>query len=177
MCDGRADKTEKTMRKWVFLSLGSNLGDRAARIREAVSSLNRLGVRIQLGSALYETEPVGPVEQPWFLNAVVAGETELNPRGLLSVCKRIEREMGRKKGVRFGPRVVDIDILLYGQQVIDEGDLLIPHPQMHRRKFMLIPLIEIAPNIRDPKTGKSFSEILNGLKEGKKVKKLKAKTY
>lgn len=165
------------MKEWVFLSLGSNLGDRAARIKEAVTSLDRLGVRIQRGSALYETEPVGPVKQPWFLNAVVASETDLDPKGLLSVCKRIEREIGRKKGIRFGPRVVDIDILLYRQQVIDEGELLIPHPQMCQRKFMLIPLIEIAPNIRDPKTGKSFSEILIGLKEGKKVKKLKAKTY
>lgn len=165
------------MRELTFLCLGSNVGDRAARIKGAIASLQHWGVRILHGSTLYETEPVGSVEQPWFLNAVVACETDLSPRELLSLCKRIERKAGRKKGIRLGPRVIDLDILLYKRKVIHERNLEIPHPHMHQRRFMLAPLVEIAPDIRDPKTGRKFSEILAGLNEGKKVKKLKAKAF
>jgi 2-amino-4-hydroxy-6-hydroxymethyldihydropteridine diphosphokinase len=127
------------------------------------------GVRIEERSSFYETEPVDFEDQPWFLNRVFRGRTEISADDLLVACKRIERELGRTDSVRFGPRTLDIDILLYGTSVIDRDDLSIPHPRLNERRFVLIPLLEIAPDLRDPRTGTTYADILKRLDEGKKV--------
>jgi 2-amino-4-hydroxy-6-hydroxymethyldihydropteridine diphosphokinase len=133
----------------VYLGLGSNLGNRARNIYRA---LRLLGSRVRLDkiSSLYETEPVGLTEQPWFLNLVCCGETDLSPEALLNLAKTIERQMGRKQGVRFGPRLIDIDILLYDDLVLSTPQLQIPHPRLHERAFVLIPLSEVAPGLIHP---------------------------
>ncbi len=177
MCSDRADQRECIEGKWVFLGIGSNLGERRTRIEQGIAVLKKCGRRILRRASLYETEPVGFTDQPWFLNTVVAGETALTPQGLLKLCKKIERTAGRKETVRFGPRLLDIDILLYKGLVIHEEDLDIPHPRMHERRFVLVPLLEIVPSIKDPRNGKRYANILAGLDEGKKVTKLKAKEF
>jgi 2-amino-4-hydroxy-6-hydroxymethyldihydropteridine diphosphokinase len=133
----------------IYLGLGSNLGNRALNIYHA---LRRLGSRIRIDqiSSLYETEPVGVTDQPWFLNLVCCGETDLAPEAILDLAKRIEREMGRQEGVRFGPRLIDIDILLYGDLVLNLPKLEIPHPRLHERGFVLVPLGEVAPDLLHP---------------------------
>jgi 2-amino-4-hydroxy-6-hydroxymethyldihydropteridine diphosphokinase len=142
----------------IYLSLGSNLGNRARNIYDA---LRRLGshIRIDKISSLYETEPVGITDQPWFLNLVCRGETDLTPEALLDVAKTIEREMGRQKGVRFGPRLIDIDILLYGNLVLDLPQLKIPHPRLHERGFVLIPLGELAPHLFHPALKRDVTQL------------------
>jgi 2-amino-4-hydroxy-6-hydroxymethyldihydropteridine diphosphokinase len=134
----------------VYLSLGSNLGDRASHIERALELLMDSGVRITRRSALYQTEPVGFQAQGWFLNTAVEAETELMPRQLLHVVRRIEQQLGRKRIVHAGPRTVDIDILFYGASIIRSVDLEIPHPRMAGRRFVLIPMAEIAPALRHP---------------------------
>jgi 2-amino-4-hydroxy-6-hydroxymethyldihydropteridine diphosphokinase len=159
------------------LGIGSNLGERRTRIEEGIAALEESGVRILHRASLYETEPVGIADQPWFLNTVVAGETAFAPRELLELCKTIEKTAGRIRTVRFGPRLLDIDILLFKGLVVHEEDLDIPHPRMHVRRFVLVPLLEIAPSIRNPRDGRQYAEILAGLDEGKKVTKLRAKEF
>src|SRR5215472_14193892 len=128
----------------VYLSLGSNMGDRAANIARAVAELGKRGVKVTQESSLYETEPLEIREQPWFLNCAVEAETELSPRELMDVLLGIERSMGREKRVPKGPRVIDIDILLYGSEIVRAPGLEIPHPRIAERKFVLEPLAEIA---------------------------------
>ncbi len=142
-------------------------------IEQGIASLEARGVHISRRSSLYETEPVGYADQAWFLNAVVAGETALSPDDLLRLCQAIETESGRKPSVRFGPRTLDIDILWYEGQVVDRPDLQIPHPRMHERRFVLVPLVEIAPGLTDPKSGRTYARLLAGLDERKKVEKSK----
>lgn len=173
----RAGQREGLITEWVFLSLGSNLGERRSQIEEGIAALRKGGVTIRRRSSLYETEPVGLANQPWFLNVVVAGETNLAPQELLFLCKRIERAAGRKETVRFGPRLLDIDILLYKGRVVHEEGLEVPHPRMHKRRFILVPLVEIAPEIEDSRDGRLFAEVLSRLDEGKKVSKLKEKGF
>ncbi len=177
MCSDRADQRECIEGRWVFLGIGSNLGERKTRIEQGIAALKNCGMSILRRASLYETEPVGITDQPWFLNTVVAGETALAPQRLLKLCKEIERTAGRKETVRFGPRLLDIDILLYKGLVIHEKDLDIPHPRMHERRFVLVPLLEIAPSIKDPRNGKRYANILAELDEGKKVTRLKAKEF
>jgi 2-amino-4-hydroxy-6-hydroxymethyldihydropteridine diphosphokinase len=129
-----------------YLGLGSNLGERAAHLEDAISRLNELG-RVVARSNMLETAPWGYADQPDFLNMVVGLETDLSPRDLLAAVKRIERDMGRTPTFRNGPRVVDIDILLYGDRRVDEPGLVIPHPRMGERAFVLEPLAEIAPEL------------------------------
>jgi 2-amino-4-hydroxy-6-hydroxymethyldihydropteridine diphosphokinase len=133
----------------IYLSLGANLGNRA---RNLYAALRRLQSQVRLDqiSSLYETEPVGPVEQPWYLNMACSGETTLTPEALLDFVKGIEREIGRQKGIRFGPRLIDIDILLYDDLVVDTERLEIPHPRFHKRGFVLVPLEELAPDLVHP---------------------------
>jgi 2-amino-4-hydroxy-6-hydroxymethyldihydropteridine diphosphokinase len=128
-----------------YLGLGSNLGDRAGRLEDAIRRLGELGTVVER-STIVESAPWGYAEQPAFLNMALALDTALEPRALLDGVKRIERAMGRTPTFRNGPRVIDIDILLYGDARVQEPDLVIPHPRMHERAFVLQPLAEIAPD-------------------------------
>ena len=159
------------MRKTVYLSLGSNIGEREKNLEAAITGLHALGHVIAV-SPLYETEPVDYTRQPWFLNGVVALETDKLPKQLLAAILRIEREMGRKRIVAKGPRVIDIDILLYGSSVIDTPQLTVPHPAMHERRFVLEPLAEIAPDVRHPVFMKTIRELRDGLPAGQVVRKV-----
>jgi len=127
-----------------YVGLGSNLGDRAANLWEAARRLARIdGGRLVAQSPLYETEPVGPVPQGWFLNAAVALDVRLDAIAVLRELKRIEREMGRRPSERWGPRLIDLDLLLYGSESISTDGLVVPHPEMWRRRFVLAPLSEL----------------------------------
>lgn len=131
----------------VYLGLGSNLGDRAANVTEAVRRLGALPhTHVLRVSPVYETEPVGPVRQDWFLNAVLAVETALRPLELLRAAKEIERDMGREPGPRWGPRAIDIDILIYGDEQLSTDELTLPHPELWNRRFALVPLREVIPS-------------------------------
>lgn len=134
----------------VFLSLGSNLGDRAGNLRAGIAELPTAGVRVARVSSFYETEPVDYLDQPWFLNCVVQGETEHEALQLLRQLRAIETKLGSKKEFAKGPRLLDIDILLYGEQTIATPELQAPHPRMLQRKFVLIPLVELAPEASHP---------------------------
>jgi 2-amino-4-hydroxy-6-hydroxymethyldihydropteridine diphosphokinase len=153
------------------LLFGSNLGDRRQLIEGGLSSLEERGVEWTARSSFYETEPIGVENQPWFLNLVARGDLSLSPRSLLEACKDSEWAAGRRPGIRFGPRPLDIDILLYAEQSVEEPDLVIPHARLCERRFALIPLLEIAPDLVDFRDGRSFAVILNRLDEGKKVAK------
>ena len=150
------------MRQTVYLSLGSNVGDRAKNLQDAIAALADSGVAVQKVSSIYETEPVDLSEQPWFLNCVVEAQTELAPLDLLRTLRAIETTMGSKKLVAKGPRLIDLDILLYAKEMIGTPELRIPHPRMHLRRFVLVPLAEIAPRIRHPRTGQYAAEMLAG---------------
>lgn len=127
-----------------YLGIGSNLGDRRKNIRKALIYLKKTkGIKVVKISSIYETKPVGGPPQNKFLNAAIKIKTTLEPLKLLKTLKRIEKELGRKKTLRFGPRIIDLDILLYADKVIDRKDLKIPHPKMFKRKFVLMPLIEL----------------------------------
>ncbi len=143
----------------VYLGLGSNLGNRARNIYAALRRL-RAHVRLEQISSLYETEPVGITDQPWFLNLVCAGVTDLAAEDLLHAAKGIERELGRREGVRFGPRIIDIDILFYDDQVLATEQLELPHPRLHKRGFVLVPLGELAPNLVHPVLKNTVRELL-----------------
>ncbi len=130
----------------VLLGLGGNLGDPARAIAEALAQLEAGGVRITRRSPLYRTAPWGLEEQPDFLNICVAARTALPPRGLLALIHRIEADLGRERRIRWGPRTIDIDILTYGDERIEEPDLVIPHPRLTERAFVLVPLREVAPD-------------------------------
>ncbi len=154
-----------------YLSLGSNLGDRAVHLREAIGLLQEAGT-VREVSALYETQPVDVPDQPWFLNCVLALETSKTPRELLHFVLEAEHKMGRLRMRDKGPRTIDIDILLFDDRIIDEPGLKVPHPAMCRRRFVLEPLAEIAPHVLDPTTRKTASELLALLPPGQTVRKL-----
>ena len=126
-----------------YLALGSNLGDRLANLRRAVSLLGEREVAVVRSSRVYETEPIGGPPQPEYLNAVVEAETELAPDELLRACLETENALGRLRAERWGPRVLDVDVLTYGRDRIDQPDLVVPHPRMHERGFVLVPLLEL----------------------------------
>jgi 2-amino-4-hydroxy-6-hydroxymethyldihydropteridine diphosphokinase len=148
------------MQKTVYIALGSNLGDRAAHIARAQEEMAAAGIHVLRASSLYVTEPVDAPPQPWFLNAVVEAETELMPRQLLRAIAGIERDLGRRRMVARGPRTVDLDILLYGSSVIRTPELEVPHPRLPYRRFVLVPLVELAPALRHPVLRKSMAELL-----------------
>jgi 2-amino-4-hydroxy-6-hydroxymethyldihydropteridine diphosphokinase len=157
--------------KRVFLSLGSNLGDREENLREA---LRRLGhdakLRLLRLSSVYETEPMDLRTQPWFLNLAVEADAEGYPLQLLGWIGRIEASMGRKRAKVKGPRTIDIDILLFSSFIIDTPNLVIPHPRMTQRRFVLEPMVELAPDLRHPLERRSMRELLGEIK-GQSVKK------
>jgi 2-amino-4-hydroxy-6-hydroxymethyldihydropteridine diphosphokinase len=156
----------------VYLSLGSNLGDRAKNLRDAIAALRKVGIDVKRISSMYETEPVDYLDQSWFVNMALEVETELAPPALLQALRGIETQMGSKKLIAKGPRLIDMDVLLYGNEVIDTPELQIPHPRMHLRRFVLEPLAEIAPNVRHPVSGLSVSEMLARTPDKGLVRKL-----
>ena len=158
-----------------YLSLGSNLGDRVANLRACITRLVSAG-RVTNVSSLYETEPMELREQPWFVNCVVELETQLGPQELLAAIQKVEAELGRTREIPKGPRTIDIDILLIDSVVIEEPDLQVPHPTMHKRRFVLEPLAEIAPELWHPVLKKAARELLQDLgSENQVVRRLGAR--
>ncbi|HYA96397.1 MAG TPA: 2-amino-4-hydroxy-6-hydroxymethyldihydropteridine diphosphokinase [Terriglobales bacterium] len=162
------------MKKTVYLSLGSNLGDRRANLETAIGRLGELG-EVKAVSSFYETEPVELAAQPWFFNCAIALETEMMPRRLMGRVLAIERAMGRSRLQPKGPRTIDIDILLFGNSVVDTRELVIPHPALHERRFVLEPLSEIAGSVRHPVFKRTIRELRDALPHGTgAVKKITA---
>jgi 2-amino-4-hydroxy-6-hydroxymethyldihydropteridine diphosphokinase len=157
----------------IYLGLGSNLGEREKMLAEAVRALDSPRLRILRLSPAYETEPVGPAGQRWFLNLVAEAETDLFPLQLLHRTSTVEAQLKRRRLAPNGPRTIDIDILLFGNFVIDADSLVIPHPRFRERRFVLAPLADLAPHLRDPVTGKSIRELLAELK-GQIVRRLES---
>jgi 2-amino-4-hydroxy-6-hydroxymethyldihydropteridine diphosphokinase len=146
-----------------YVGLGSNLGDRAAHLLLGLSALSRLPKTHLLRlSPVYETDPVGP-PQPPYLNMVAELETALSPKGLLAEMLRVEKALGRERRERWGPRTLDLDLLLYGDLVLEEAGLSVPHPRLHERAFVLVPLLDLLPEGRHPLLGQSFAELLASL--------------
>jgi 2-amino-4-hydroxy-6-hydroxymethyldihydropteridine diphosphokinase len=159
--------------KTVYIALGSNVGDRPANLADAIERIKAAGVRVVRASSIYETEPRDVRDQPWFLNQVIETQTDLLPRQLLSRLKKIEREMGRKRIVDKGPRVIDLDILLFAESVVSTPELQVPHPRIAERRFVLEPLAEIAPDLRHPATKQTIREMLGRVTD-QDVRKIQA---
>jgi 2-amino-4-hydroxy-6-hydroxymethyldihydropteridine diphosphokinase len=152
----------------VFLGLGSNVGDREGNVRKALQILKKK-MRVLKVSSMYETEPMYVEDQKWFVNCVAKLETDLRPRELLDYVKDTERTLGRQRTIKYGPRVIDLDILFYGNEVVRESDLHIPHPKIRERSFVLIPLVEIEPDFIHPIQHMTVLKLLSDLNSNKSV--------
>jgi len=155
----------------IYIGIGSNLGDRRANTAEAVDRITKIpDTRVVRASSLYESEPLGDAKT-WFVNSVIEIETDLGAESMLKRLKAIEQAMGRKrvKGKRWGSRIIDLDILLSENEVVDKRSLRVPHPEMHKRRFVLMPLAELAPHVVHPGLGQSVSAMLATLKDAKRV--------
>src|SRR5882672_2584109 len=146
--------------KTVYLSLGSNVGDREQMLQATINQLNSSQVRITRVSSVYETEPQEQRNQRWFLNLVVEAETDLFPRQLLARIAKIEQQLGRRRMLANGPRTIDIDILFYGSFIVETPELTIPHPRFAERRFVLAPMVDLAPELRDPVTRRTIRDLL-----------------
>lgn len=156
----------------VLISLGSNVGDRLVYLRKALKEISRIDrTRVRAVSSVYETEPVGVKEQPDFLNAAAELESDLDPVSLFRELKKVERRIGRTQAKRWGPREIDIDIIYFGRDRVEEGGLLIPHPEVTNRKFVLVPLSEIIGTFRDPLRNCSVDELLAACKDRSRIEK------
>jgi 2-amino-4-hydroxy-6-hydroxymethyldihydropteridine diphosphokinase len=157
--------------KLIYLSLGSNLGDRAANLERAIAALPEAGVHVLRRSSLYETEPLDFRAQPWFLNCVVEAQTLLLPRQLLHALQGIERRLGSRKLIPRGPRIIDLDILLYGTNIVRTAEMEVPHPRMTGRRFVLAPLAELAPGLHHPALGATIAELLAATQDNSSVRR------
>lgn len=155
----------------VYLSLGSNLGNSADYLKRAQAELVRYGI-INAESSLYTTEPVDYLDQPWFLNQIIKFTTQLDPETLLVIVQKIEKKLGRERAIRFGPRTIDIDILFYDAIMLETPKLVIPHPRLHERRFVLAPLAQIAPEFRHPALQKTIVELLQTVADTSTVQKI-----
>jgi 2-amino-4-hydroxy-6-hydroxymethyldihydropteridine diphosphokinase len=158
----------------VYLALGSNVGGRAKNLREAIRLIGEAGVRVERRSSIYETAPLGYLDQGWFLNSVLQGHTELSAVELLHTLRAIEGQMGSNKPFANGPRLIDLDILLYGDETISQNDLQVPHPRMLQRRFVLVPLAEIAPEWKHPSWSGNVKEMLDQTPDRSEVRKVQA---
>ena len=159
----------------VYIGLGSNEGDRLKNIKVALDHLKEK-IAVEKVSSFYLTEPVG-MKGRWFVNCVLEGKTEQSPEKLLDTLLQIEKRMGRIREKKKNPRVIDLDLLLYEDAVVDKVDLIVPHPHLHKRRFALIPLVEINSHLVHPVLGKSLKEILKGLKDSHQVDKILENGY
>ncbi len=148
-----------------YIGIGSNIGNREENCRKAIRLLEENGISVKRQSSMHDTEPWGVKDQPKFINMAIEIETNKNPEDLLGILKNIERQMGRTESVKWGQRIIDLDILLYDALILETPHLEIPHPFMHDREFVLKPLAEIAPDKKHPVIGKTIEEILAGLKQ------------
>lgn len=156
-----------------YLGVGSNLGDKIEQCRKAISEVLAIpGHRLIAQSSFYKTQPVGYPNQDWFINGVIQIETDLEPQELLRRLKEIEFKMGRKETTRWGPRSIDLDLLLYDDLEMKTEELEIPHPRLKERQFVLIPLVEISPNLIHPTLGKTMKELLLEIREDQGVEKI-----
>ncbi len=160
--------------KTVYLGLGSNVGEREEMLQAAIDRLHSPELRIKRVSSVYETEPQGRRNQRWFLNLVAEAETDLFPRQLLGRIAKIERQLGRRRMLANGPRTIDIDILFFGGFTVETRDLTVPHPRLAERRFVLAPMVELAPDLRDPVTRRTMRELLPAT-AGQEIRKVDVK--